>query len=131
MVESEAFLGSGFGYVYPLKPVTFRCLEQGVGAHDVCLDELLGTENRTIDVRFGCKMHNCVDLVLLQQPVDQGAVADISPDEKVAGGVWKSFQVFKAACIGERIQVNYAYPGLGPQYIVNKICTDEASASGD
>jgi hypothetical protein len=81
-------------------------------------------------MRFGRKMNNGIDVVFKQQTVHQRPVADVALDEDVPVGIGQIAQVFQAARIGERVQVEDAHFGSLGQRPVDEIRTNKPGAAG-
>jgi hypothetical protein len=61
-------------------------------------------------MRFGGKMNNGINLMFVQQLLDKFRVADISLRKGIARIVRNILEVFKAACIGQGIQIEHMNP---------------------
>ena len=96
--------------------------------------ERLGLETR-VEIRKAAtqlldEMPDGARLVILQQLVDQGAVADVALHEDVARVFRQRFQGFQVAGVGEGIQVDHRLAGGGDP-VEHKVRADEACAAGD
>jgi hypothetical protein len=104
--------------------------EQAEGAQHVGLHEVFGTVDRTIDMRFRGKVHNCTRFVLGQQAVDEGAVADVALHEDVFRIALERREGLEVACVGQLVEVHDRLFAVGDP-VEYEIGADEASAAGN
>ena len=66
-----------------------------------------------------------------QQPVDQGAVADVSGDEGMPGRIGQVGQVVFGAGVGQRVEGNDARAVVLAEPVMDVIGADETGPAGD
>jgi len=91
-----------------LFPVITRAVKQGKRAHHVRFDERLGPQNGTVDMAFRCKVHNRIDIVLLQDALYLRPVAYVCFFKEIPFPAVFLFYIRKAlkiACIGKAVDV--------------------------
>jgi hypothetical protein len=71
------------------RPLSTRRFEQTMGANYVRADELIGTCDRAVDVRFGGEVDNAIDGLLADQLCDDIRVANVGFDDAKIRA-WKS-----------------------------------------
>jgi hypothetical protein len=108
-----------------------RGLEQREGADDVGLHERARAGDRAIDVGLGGEVHDGVDAVLGQHPIDQRAVADVAVDERAPRRVRQVAQVLAAAGVGQRVEHHQRGLGARGLQLTDEVGADEAGAAGD
>jgi hypothetical protein len=81
VVEAEGFPG---GFVEFVEIGAGR-LEQGVGPHNIGLDEFAGTVDRAVDMAFGGEIHHDVGPVFAKDIEHGAAIADVLAHEGIAG----------------------------------------------
>ena len=64
----------------------------------------------SIDMAFGCKMHNGARLVLFQQTRNQRAVVNIAFDENVACIIAQAREIAEIACVSKLSSVTTGVP---------------------
>jgi hypothetical protein len=84
-----------------LKPIrrlveTERFLEEGKSADNIGVNKFIRPLNRTIDVTLGRKIHDGLRLILVEQPPQYRAIADIRHLERVAR---------VSDCLGNRLEI--------------------------
>jgi len=102
--------------------------EQAEAADDIGLDEVLGTMNATVDMRFGGKMQHRPGPVFGEQAGQQFAIADIAVHEPVAGIAVQSGQILTVAGISQRVEIEHRLVALR-QPVEDKIAADEAGTA--
>src|SRR5882757_8773570 len=112
-------------------PQRFRGFEQRVCANDVRSYEIIGTENRAIHVRLRGKVHQRIDLMLLEQRTYIGLVAYVPLDEQIARIACNVRKTVDIPGIRQRVEDHYpAFTRVG-QPVVYEVRTDEAGAPGN
>nr|BFF13325.1 hypothetical protein GCM10025699_46280 [Microbacterium flavescens] len=116
-----------------LQVVPERGVEQLLRAEHVGLDEDRGVPDRAVDVRLGGEVDDGVDLG--EEPVEQGAVADVALDEGVARGVGDGGEVRLVARVGQGVEHDHlgafeARVGVF-EGASDEVRADEAGAAGD
>ena len=111
-------------------PMGQRGFEQRVGADQIGVDEGRGTVDRAVDMALGGEVQHGVRLLLAEDGIEAGAVADI--DLVVAMTVAHAglAQRFEVAGIGELVDVGYAPIGIGHD-VADHGRADETGAAGD
>jgi len=82
-------------------------------------------------VRLGRKVHNRVDVVLLDRLMHLGGIADIPQDKGKAGILGHILKVIRVACIGQLVVYDDAIVRMGPQHIVDKVRANKACSTCD
>src|SRR5690606_914995 len=114
-----------------VEPALLGGLQQGVSAHYIGVDEGIGAGNRAIDVAFSSKMHDCVDIVLLDQFLDQSLVTDIASYEMKALAVPDILQVPGIAGIGECVEGDDPVLRILAQPEMGEVGSNESGRAGD
>src|SRR5690606_17467228 len=114
-----------------IEPALFGGFQKGVSTHYICIDEGIRAGNGAIDVAFSSKMHNGVDIVLLDQFLDQGLIADVASDEVKALTVPDILEVPGVAGIGEGVQSDDPVLRILAQPEMGKVRTNESGSAGD
>jgi len=107
------------------------CFQQGEGADDVSLDELRGTKDGAIHVRFGGKVHHGVNPIAAEEVIHQGAVTDIALYKGVTGWVGQILQVFQTARVGQQVQIDDVDGGVMREQIAHEVGTDKPGSAGN
>ena len=102
-----------------------------VGADDVGLDKGIRALDRAVHVRLGGKMHDGVEPLLAQQPLDEGRIADVALHEAVFRTLCGRGQIRDIAGIGQRVEHHHAIPRVPGQPVMHEIRADEAGAAGN
>src|SRR5580698_4917770 len=94
-------------------------------------DEIVGAQDRAIDMRFRGKVHQRVDLVLLEQRSYSGLIANVAFDEQIARVVRNVRKIVNIARIGQGVE--YHHPALARmgQPVVDEVRADETRTSGN
>jgi hypothetical protein len=114
-----------------LQPYTPRCFEERVGPNHVCLDESVGTLDRAIDVGLRSKVHDSIESVFAKQSLDQGAVANVPPNEAKFGPPHRGLKVGCIAGVSQRIEYHKTLARIVTESVVNEVRADEAGTAGD
>ncbi|MCY1451930.1 hypothetical protein D9M71_688200 [compost metagenome] len=99
--------------------------EQVESANDIGVDECLRAVDGAIDMGLGGKIENGAGLVLFEQVLDQGTVTDIALHEYMLRIARQAAEVIQVACIGQLVQIDYGFVGVG-QPFQDEICPNEA-----
>jgi hypothetical protein len=105
-----------------------RRLEHHEGAEHVCLDELSRGIDRTIHVRLGSEVDDCV--AALDRGVDGVAVRDVRLDQLDAVRV-ETFEILTAARVGELVEHADVVARVGGDPIVHVGGADEPGSPRD
>src|SRR6266516_2609832 len=113
-----------------LRPISANRLEQIERAHDIGLDEIAGTMNRPIHVRFRGEVDDRARVVLREHPAYQLAIADVALYEHMAGIVLQRSQVRQVTGVGELVEIDdmlvrLSEPGM------DKIAADKTGAASN
>jgi hypothetical protein len=109
-------------------------LQQGVGADDVGLDEVIGAHNGAVHVGLGGEVGDGIHLVVIQDAGQGGPVADVSQHEHIAVADARGHigQALRVAGVGEFVHVDDASREAGFfEQVAYEIAADEAAAAGD
>jgi hypothetical protein len=88
-------------------PVRARRFEQGEGAVYVGAHEGARTVDGAVDMALGGEVHHRARLVLGEQALDQGAVADVAMHEEVARVAFQAGERLAVAGVGQRVEVDH------------------------
>ena len=103
-----------------------RCLEERLRAEHVRTEEAAGIEDGVAVVRLGGEVDDDVHRMLLERPLDEVAVADVSFDQRDAVG-----NVLAHARIGEQVEDGNVVARMLLQPVANEVRADEAGPAGD
>ena len=104
-----------------------RAFQQAVGAHNVGGDEILGAMDRTVDMTLGGKVDDGARAALGQQPRHQRGIADVALHKDMALIALQRLQVGQIAGVGELVEVQHGFVGLG-QPVQNEVAANETRA---
>ena len=102
--------------------------QHAVRAVDVRVDEGVRTVYRAVDMRFGRKVRDPVELLVDQDSCHECLVFNVAVDEVKAGMFGKLYQVGLIAGISQGVQNNDSLFRVLVHPVVSKICADEAGA---
>ena len=102
MKKAERRLVDG---IQPL-PVRSRNLQQSEGPDEVGLDKRGWPLDRSVNVTFGCKVHQCAGPILAEKLLQCGEVADIDLEEFMPRIEIEPRESCAVACVGELIDVD-------------------------
>ena len=111
------------------RPVGARFLEQGERAHHVGLHEISGTVDRAVHVALRGEIDDRDRLVLLQQPADQLAIADVAAHEEMARVSLQAGEVLRIAGVGQLVEIDDASRSRLASQCMDKVRTDESGAA--
>src|SRR3984957_11482373 len=114
-----------------IDPQGFRRFQQRVCSHDIGAYEVFGTWYGPVDMRLRRKMHDRVDMVLLEQRAYRGLVADIALHENVARIVLQAGEVLDIAGIGQRVEYHHPPFARVRQPVAHEIGADKAGSAGN
>src|ERR1700735_242580 len=92
-------------------------------------DEIVGTQNGSIDVRFRGKVHQGVDLVLSEQPAHFILVADIASDKQIARVVCNVQKTVNITRIGQGVEAHPPALAVIGKPVVHEVRADETRTS--
>jgi hypothetical protein len=104
--------------------------EQAKGAQHVGLHEVFGAVDGAVDVRLGCKVDHGARLVLGQQAVDEGAVADVALHEDEIRVALERREGLEVACVGQLVEIHDRLVAVRDP-VEYEIGANEASAAGN
>ena len=104
MVKPEC---GGTALGHPIGSRRFQHIER---AGDVRINEIGGAINRPVHMAFGGQMHHHIGLMGGKNPVQCGAVPNVSLFKHIAGGVRHARHIVQTGGIGQRIQIDDAVP---------------------
>ena len=81
-------------------------------------------------MRLGGEVHNGTRLVLGEDFVEKGAVADIASNKDVAGITFKRSKILRVSRVGELVEIDNG-GGLRLEPIKDEVGADETRAAGD
>src|SRR5580700_1711763 len=82
-------------------------------------------------MRFRRKVHNCIELFVAQQLLDERRIADVAVYEAKFRASSGRFQIRHIAGVGQGIQHHNPLPGMLSQPVMYKVRSDESGAAGD
>ena len=100
-------------------------------ADHVGADEIVGPENRAIDVRFRREVHHRVDAIPLEQTAHRPFIANIPTHEHVARIALQSGEILEVAGIRQGIENHHLPLARAIQPMAHEVRADEAGAPGD
>ena len=109
--------------------VLARGLTEHGGAANVRLDEGEGIHQRTVDVRLGREVHDCVRL--RSERVDQLLVADVAMDEAIPGLSVELGQVGEVPRVSELVEHSDLDVWARAAKMTDEIRSDETSRPRD
>src|SRR3954468_24199812 len=122
MVEAFAF---EFG-----SPRATARFEEIECSHDVCVNEITGSGDGTVNMRFGGQMHEVSNLMTLDNIREGCLVANVSSLKAILGMVRNGGEVFEMAGVGETIKIDESSNLWFVDDGVNDVGTNKARASG-
>ncbi len=105
--------------------------EEVEGAENVGLDEVVGSFNRAVHVRFGGKVEDVGDGVVADNAQDGGLVAQVHALEVILRADGGSGHVLQPPGVGEAVEVDDARDCRLRQHMVEHVGADEAAPAGD
>ena len=106
-------------------------LQQIECADDIGVDEIAGTGNRTIHMRFGRQVHHVSDLMILDNLPHGDFVAEINFLERIPGMSGDAGQVGEVPGVSQTIEIDQTVNLRLPDDVVNNVRTDEPGAARD
>src|SRR5450631_4045256 len=100
-------------------------------AEHIGADEIIGTEDRAIDVRFGREVHHRIDAMLLEQRAHRSLITDVAAHEQIARIALQAGKVLEIPGVGQRIEHHHPTFAGALQPLAHEVRTDEARASGN
>jgi len=82
--------------------------QQRERADDVGLDEFACAVDAAVNMAFGGKVHHRIGLVLGEDFIQRGAVADVGLHEGVSLAVCHAADAVQIACVGKFVQIDHA-----------------------
>lgn len=104
--------------------------EQGEGADDIGLDKFACAVYAAVNVAFGGQVHDGAGLVLREDALERGTVADVGVFKGVTRGAGHGGEGLEVAGVGEFVEVDDALAGVLDQ-VADKGGADKAGAAGD
>lgn len=89
------------------------------------------SDDRAIDVRFGSKMDDSIDVVIGTGDLKLFEVTDIALYKGVVWVVGNIFEVFEIASVSEFVIIDKVILGMVCEPIMNEIGTNKAGAAGN
>src|SRR5688572_15535901 len=86
--------------------VRFYRIEQVEGTDDIGFDESRGPVDRSVDVTFRGEIHHCAGTMLLQERVDQLAIADIAVSKDMSRIIPQRREITEIARVRQRIEID-------------------------
>src|SRR5262249_4397233 len=114
-----------------LRPGSARSLEQSVRAHDVGAQKALGILDGAIHVRFGGKVYNGVDALLLDERSDPLLIADVAMHEAQALRLEKLFDAREITRVGQSVEHYQAVGGMGGTPVVTEVGANKSRTARD
>ena len=111
--------------------IVFSCgLQQRVRAHDVCLDELARSVDRTVHMTFRGEVHHVRRLEFRKHAVELVPVADVDLLELESVRLRDGRQILQIACVRELVDYTDEIRGVVDD--VSGYCRpDESGSAGD
>src|SRR5262249_35757748 len=105
------------------------CLQQAPRAFDICANEGSRIQNRTVDVRFSCKIHDAIELVAFEYIPDLSGVCDVASGEFVSRVGCHFLDVPQITCVSQKVIIHNLDVGTCAQDISNEAGSDEPGSS--
>ena len=112
-------------------PGRAAALQEVHRAEDVRPGEDLRPGDRAVDVGLGGEVDDEVGVLRREQPGDEGAVADIAPDEAEAGVGQQLPEVVRVPGVGQGVEAQQPEVRMPLQHVPEEIRADESGAAGD
>ena len=112
-------------------PVFPGCFYEVEGSDDIGFYEGLGTFDGIVNMAFGCKMDDALDIVLAEETVNKRLITDISFDEGMGGHTLTFLKVIHTAGIGKPVKVDDMVIRILPGKVTNKVGANEAGSPGN
>jgi len=81
-------------------------------------------------VSFGCKMDDCIDLILMKNGINEIPVTNVTLNKGIPGGISNVIQVLQVSGIGKSILINDTNIPIFMQQIMDEIGSDEPGTAG-
>ena len=117
--------------IVTVEPDTAGNLKQLMRTDDISLDKGSRPGDRTVDVGFGGKVHDRVDLLLSKQCFDRSLVSDVCFDEAILLVLCNRLEAREVSGIGQGIENHDPVTRGLICPVVYKVCANEAGAAGD
>ena len=126
MVEtlSLIFLGKAL-------PIYLGSLQKAEGTHNVGAGECERILDAPVDVGFGGKVDDSVDLLLLHKGQHGLEIAYVRFNETVVGLLLYILEIRKVTCIGQLVDVDYLIFRILVHEQAHDVAADESSSSGN
>ena len=126
VVEALAFVAFG-----KRLPIVAGGLQQAEGAHHIGAGEAHRIFDGAIDVTFGGKVNDAVDVLLFEQTAHGGVVADVEAGELIVRRVFHVGEVGQVAGVGEDVETDDMVVGILLNKTAHDVVADETGAAGD
>src|SRR5262249_43299497 len=93
-------------------PITQGFLQQGECSDDIRLDELTRAIDGTVHMTFGCKVHDGLGSVAIEQRAQFRTVADVDLGKYVARMCRRLRDGRKVRCISQLVDIDHARAGM-------------------
>ena len=121
-ISPEALAQLGDGQIAYVKTIR---------SEDVRAQERVGIENRPIDVRLGCEIHDDVKRPMREQIGNGALVGNIALDERITQVVHDVGEVGRVCGVRNRIEIHDADVGPLAQGHAHEIRADESETAGN
>ncbi len=115
----------------PLDLLVASCFEQRQRADDIGVDEDLGPRNGSIHVTLGGEIDDGLDLMLVDQSLHQGSVADVSVDEDVVLVLDELGEVLEVARVGQLVEIDQQAVRMLREDHLHEVASDETRPTGN
>src|SRR5205823_6023942 len=113
-----------------LLPIILRAIEKRKGAIHVGSNEFLRTENRSIHMAFGGKVHNRKWPMLTKKAGHEFTIANIATNKSMSRGGLQRFEVLQIPRVSKFIEINDVVARFS-NCLQHEIAADESGTAGD
>ena len=120
------------GFVFSCNPSLTGCVQKILSAEDVHRKEQLRVLDAAVNMAFGCKIHNIVDVVLGKQFVGELSVSYVAAYEEATLVVDVVLYGAEVSCVSQKIEYNNLYILVFVFFVkqvLDEVCTNESCGS--
>ena len=113
----------------PLHSQVFGRFQENKGAIDVGHDKAAGVGQRAVDMGFGSKVDNRIDVLAANHFPNLFGIADIALDENIARIIGYVLEVIQVARISELVVYHDAILGIALEHVTDKVGANKSGAT--
>ncbi len=110
-------------------PIELSSLKEREGAHHIGACEGEWVFDASIDMAFGCKVDDTINVLVLQESIERIEVADVHLHELVVRLILDVLEISQVARIGQLVEVDDVVFGVFVYEQAYNVTSDEASTS--